>query len=49
MRIQETDRILKEARVNRHAAQLHQQEEGGVMSRAWRMISSLPGKVFKKH
>jgi hypothetical protein len=40
MRIQETDRILKEARINRAAARQHE-EEGGVMSKAWRMISSL--------
>ena len=47
MRIQETDRILKESRNARHSASLNQHEEG-VMSRAWRMISSLPGKVFSK-
>ena len=48
MRIQETDRILKEARVARHGVS-QQHEEGGVMSRAWRMISSLPGRIFRKH
>jgi hypothetical protein len=47
MRIQETDRILKEARIARHGAS-HPTEEG-VMSRAWRAISSLPGKIFRKH
>ena len=48
MRIQETDRILKESRYARHA---HHEEEG-VMSRAWRAVSSLPVKLtglFKKH
>lgn len=44
MRIQETDRILKEARLARHSASQQHQEEGGVMTRAWRMISNL----FKK-
>ena len=44
MRIQETDRILKEARLARHSASQQHQEEG-VMSRAWRMISNL----LKKH
>ena len=45
MRIQETDRILKDARVARHAA--HENEpQGNVVSRVWRSISSLPGKLF---
>jgi hypothetical protein len=43
MRIQETDRILKEARTARHSAVLHQEES--VMSRALRLVSSLPHKV----
>lgn len=50
MRIQETDRILKESRYARHATPQHHDE--GVVSRAMRMLSSLPGKVtglFKKH
>ena len=42
MRIQETDKILKEARTARHGASQHEHE--GIMSRAWRMVSSL----FKK-
>ncbi len=42
MRIQETDRILKEARHARNAAAAqHHQEEGGVFSRALRMITKL--------
>jgi hypothetical protein len=47
MRIQETDRILKESRHARNAAasQQHQQEEGGVFSRALRMIT----KLFHRH
>jgi hypothetical protein len=44
MRIQETDRILKESRAARHAASLHS-EEGGVMSRVWHLVSSLPEKI----
>ena len=47
MRIQETDRILKESRYARNAAS-HEQEDHNVLSRAWRMISSLPGKIFRK-
>jgi hypothetical protein len=43
MRIQETDRILKESRYARHAAS-HQEEEG-VLTRAWRTVSSLPSKL----
>jgi hypothetical protein len=44
MRIQETDRILKESRVARHAA-AQQSEEGGVLSRMWHLVSSLPEKL----
>jgi hypothetical protein len=43
MRIQETDRILKESRHARHSAAIH--NEDGVVSRVWRTISSIPGKV----
>jgi hypothetical protein len=39
MRIQETDRILKDARVARHGAQQH--EQGNVLSRAWRKLTAL--------
>ena len=49
MRIQETDRILKESRYTRHGNAPSHDE--GFMSRAWRMVSSLPEKltgVFKK-
>ena len=51
MRIQETDRILKESRYARQAAH-RQEEEEGVMARAWRMVSSLPARVaglFHRH
>lgn len=41
MRIQETDRILKESRVARHAATQQHEEEGGLMSRAWRLVQRL--------
>jgi hypothetical protein len=44
MRIQETNEILKESRLARNAAaQPH--DEGGMMSKAWRMFSSLPQKL----
>lgn len=39
MRIQETDRILKEARIARHAA--HQHEHESVITRAWRKLTSM--------
>jgi hypothetical protein len=53
MRIQETDRILKEARLARsHAAHDHEHDEGSMMSRAWRMVSALPSRLtgmLRKH
>lgn len=50
MRIQETDRILKESRIARNAAaqQHHHHEEEGVMSRAWRTVSSKLTGWFRK-
>jgi hypothetical protein len=49
MRIQETNAVLKEARSARHG-NVQQQEETGVMSRAWRMVSSkLEGLFSRKH
>jgi hypothetical protein len=47
MRIQETDRILKEARYARQAAA--QQHEEGVMSRAWRAVSTKLTGLFRRH
>jgi hypothetical protein len=47
MRIQETDRILKESRYARHAA--HQTEDEGFMSRTWRAISTKLTGLFKRH
>lgn len=50
MRIQETDRILKDSRYARSAASA--QHEDGFMTRAWRTVSSLPGRItglFRKH
>jgi hypothetical protein len=44
MRIQETNEILKESRHARHAA-TQIQDEGGMMTKAWRMLSSLPHKL----
>jgi hypothetical protein len=43
MRIQETDRILKEARSARHAAQLHAEHPNAV-TRMWRKLTG----IFKK-
>ena len=48
MRIQETDRILKESRHARHAA-AQQHEEEGVVSRAWKALSSKLAGLFHKH
>jgi hypothetical protein len=38
MRIQETDRILKDARVARHGNARQEEQGGNVISRAWRAI-----------
>ena len=49
MRIQETHRIMKESAYARQSAQ---QQEEGVMSKAWRMMSHLPTRItgaFRKH
>jgi hypothetical protein len=44
MRIQETDRILKESRIARnHSATQHESE--GVMGKAWKSIASLPQRL----
>jgi hypothetical protein len=48
MRIQETDRILKEARYTRNSA-AQQHEEEGVMSRVWRAVSTKLSGLFHKH
>ncbi len=48
MRIQETDRILKESRYARHAA-AQQHHEEGVLSRAWRAVSSKLTGLFRRH
>jgi hypothetical protein len=48
MRIQETDRILKDSRINRNDA-ARQVEESGTMSRAWRMVSEKITGLFRKH
>ena len=50
MRIQETDRILKESRYARNAAAAqHQQEDHGMVSRMWRMVSTKLTSMFHKH
>jgi hypothetical protein len=48
MRIQETDRILKESRYLRQSHEVH---EEGWLSRVWHSVSSLPmkvGSLFKR-
>jgi len=45
MRIQETDRILKESRVSRHA---HHEPEEGRLSRLWHRVTHLPMKLIKR-
>jgi hypothetical protein len=43
MRIQETNRILKESSYSRQPVQ--QQHEEGMMTKAWRMVSHLPEMI----
>lgn len=40
MRIQDTDRILKESRLARHHV-AQQEHSGNVLTRAWKMISRM--------
>ena len=50
MRIQETNRILKESAYARHSS--NQQQDEGMMSKAWRMVSHLPQTItglFRRH
>lgn len=42
MRIQETDRILKESRITRHPVEHHQP---GVLAKAWQKLTGM----FRKH
>jgi hypothetical protein len=44
MRIQQTDRILKEARITRHEQQSHEQSRGGMWQRAWQSLTG----IFKR-
>jgi hypothetical protein len=49
MRIQETNRILKESAYSRQPVQ---QQEEGVFSKTWRMMSHLPERLtelFRRH
>jgi hypothetical protein len=48
MRIQETDRILKESRNARHAHAVHSHDNEGMMQKAWRVVTSLPGRISNK-
>lgn len=47
MRIQETDRILKEARYARNTA-AHTEDDGRI-SRMWRAVSTKLTGLFRKH
>ena len=49
MRIQETDRILKESRYARNAAARAENESEGVVSRMWRAVSTKLAGLFHKH
>ncbi len=49
MRIQETDRILKESRHARNSVASQQHEEHGVVARTWRTISNKLTSLFRKH
>lgn len=44
MRIQDTDRILKEARYARHSNQNQESDRGGMFQRAWRSLTG----IFKR-
>ncbi|MBK5259423.1 MAG: hypothetical protein JJE51_07500 [Thermoanaerobaculia bacterium] len=44
MRIQETDRVLKDARIARKQT-AQQVQHPGFLDRAWKFVSELPGKV----
>jgi hypothetical protein len=44
MRIQQTDRILKDARIARHGQQVHEQNRGGMWQRAWQSLTG----IFKR-
>jgi len=50
MRIQQTDRILKESRYARHsAAEVHSNDrESNVLSRAWKAVAALPSRLFRR-
>jgi hypothetical protein len=52
MRIQETNRILKESAIARHSVAPQQQQDEGMMTKAWRMVSHLPETItgmFRRH
>jgi hypothetical protein len=46
MRIQETDRILKESRYSRRAH--HEEERPNMLVRAWHALESLPSRLFHR-
>jgi hypothetical protein len=44
MRIQQTDRILKDAKIARHDQQVHEQNRGGMWRRTWQSLTG----IFKR-
>jgi hypothetical protein len=44
MRIQQTDRILKDARGARQGQQVHEHNRGGMFQRAWQSLTG----IFKR-
>jgi len=44
MRIQQTDRILKDARIARHDQHVHEQDRGGMWRRTWQSLTG----IFKR-
>jgi hypothetical protein len=44
MRIQQTDRILKDAKIARQGQQGHEQTRGGMFQRAWQSLTG----IFKR-
>jgi hypothetical protein len=44
MRIQQTDRILKDARIARHGQHVQEQNRGGMWQRTWQSLTG----IFKR-
>jgi hypothetical protein len=48
MRIQETDRILKESRDARHSVRAAHAGHDGLVTRVWKMFTALPSRFMGK-